>query len=128
MDLLLAIIGGGVGAAVVAGIFGLITWLLNRKAQKEDRKEDRADQEQKDLNAEIDEIKVLLDNLIVAERTSMYDRIKHLGNVYLERGSISSEEMEDLISMHEVYHTVLKGNGFLDSLMAKVKELPVKNG
>ena len=128
MDLLLAIIGGGVGAAVVAGIFGLITWLLNRKAQKEDRKEDRADQEQKDLNAEIDEIKVLLDNLIVAERTSMYDRIKHLGNVYLERESITSEELEDLISMHEVYHTVLKGNGFLDSLMAKVKELPVKNG
>lgn len=128
MDLLLAIIGGGVGAAVVAGIFGLITWLLNRKAQKEDRKEDRADQEQKDLNAEINEIKVLLDNLIVAERTSMYDRIKHLGNVYLERESITSEELEDLISMHEVYHTVLKGNGFLDSLMAKVKELPVKNG
>ena len=128
MEVWLAIIGGGAGAAVVGGIFGLITWLLNRKAQKEDRKEDKADKEQKDMNAEIDEIKALLDNLIVAERTSMYDRIKHLGNVYLERGSISSEEMEDLISMHEVYHTVLKGNGFLDSLMAKVKELPVKNG
>lgn len=126
MEVWLAIVGGGVGAAVVGGIFGIIRWLLDRKAQKEDRKENKADQKQQDLSKEIDEIKEQLGNLIIANRTSMYDRIKHLGNVYLERGSITSEELEDLISMHEVYHTVLKGNGFLDSLMEKVKALPVK--
>lgn len=126
MEVWLAIVGGGVGAAVMSGIFGIIKWLLDRKAQKEDRKEDKAEQKQQDFGKEIDEIKEQLGNLIIANRTSMYDRIKHLGNVYLERGSITSEELEDLISMHEVYHTVLKGNGFLDSLMAKVKELPVK--
>lgn len=127
MEVWLAIVGGGVGAAVVGGIFGIIRWVLDRKAQKEDRKENKADQKQQDLSKEIDEIKEQLGNLIIANRTSMYDRIKHLGNVYLERGSITSEELEDLISMHEVYHTVLKGNGFLDSLMEKVKALPVKN-
>lgn len=127
MEVWLAIVGGGVGAAVVGGIFGIIRWVLDRKAQKEDRKENKADQKQQDLGKEIDEIKEQLGNLIIANRTSMYDRIKHLGNVYLERGSITSEELEDLISMHEVYHTVLKGNGFLDSLMEKVKALPVKN-
>lgn len=126
MEVWLAIVGGGVGAAVVGGIFGIIRWVLDRKAQKEDRKENKADQKQQDLSKEIDEIKEQLGNLIIANRTSMYDRIKHLGNVYLERGSITSEELEDLISMHEVYHTVLKGNGFLDSLMEKVKALPVK--
>lgn len=127
MEVWLAIVGGGVGAAVVGGVFGIIRWVLDRKAQKEDRKENKADQKQQDLGKEIDEIKEQLGNLIIANRTSMYDRIKHLGNVYLERGSITSEELEDLISMHEVYHTVLKGNGFLDSLMEKVKALPVKN-
>lgn len=126
MEVWLAIVGGGVGAAVVGGVFGIIRWVLDRKAQKEDRKENKADQKQQDLSKEIDEIKEQLGNLIIANRTSMYDRIKHLGNVYLERGSITSEELEDLISMHEVYHTVLKGNGFLDSLMEKVKALPVK--
>lgn len=126
MEVWLAIVGGGVGAAVVGGVFGIIRWLLDRKAQKEDRKENKADQKQQNLSKEIDEIKEQLGNLIIANRTSMYDRIKHLGNVYLERGSITSEELEDLISMHEVYHTVLKGNGFLDSLMEKVKALPVK--
>lgn len=126
MEVWLAIVGGGVGAAVVGGIFGIIRWVLDRKAQKEDRKENKADQKQQNLSKEIDEIKEQLGNLIIANRTSMYDRIKHLGNVYLERGSITSEELEDLISMHEVYHTVLKGNGFLDSLMEKVKALPVK--
>lgn len=127
MEVWLAIVGGGVGAAVVGGVFGIIRWVLDRKAQKADRKENKADQKQQDLGKEIDEIKEQLGNLIIANRTSMYDRIKHLGNVYLERGSITSEELEDLISMHEVYHTVLKGNGFLDSLMEKVKALPVKN-
>lgn len=125
MEVWLAIVGGGAGAAVVGGIFGLITWLLNRKAEKEDRREDRADQEQKDLNAEIEEIKEQLGNLTVAQRTQMYDRIKHMAKSYIERGTITAEELEDLTNMHKVYHNELKGNGFLDKLMEKVYALPV---
>ena len=125
MEVWLAIVGGGAGAAVVGGIFGLITWLLNRKAEKEDRRDDRADQEQKDLNAEIEEIKEQLGNLTVAQRTQMYDRIKHMAKSYIERGTITAEELEDLTNMHKVYHNELKGNGFLDKLMEKVYALPV---
>lgn len=126
MEVWLAIVGGGVGAAVMSGIFGIIKWVLDRKAQKEDRKEDKAEQKQQDFGKEIDEIKEQLGNLTVAQRTQMYDRIKHLAKSYIARGSITSEELEDLTNMHKVYHNELKGNGFLDNLMEKVNALPVK--
>lgn len=126
MQLLMTVIGGAVGAAIVSGVFGIIMWKLNRKAQVEDRQEDKEQESAADLKAEVETINEQLSGLTVAMRTQMYDRIKHLGNSYLKKGFITSEEMEDLIAMHQVYHNTLKGNGFLDSLMEKVKALPVK--
>ena len=58
----------------------------------------------------------------------LYDRIKWMGNKYLDRGWISSEELEDLVEMHRIYHDELIGNGFLDEIMKKVKALPLKKG
>lgn len=107
------VLGGAVGAALVAGIFSIIRWNLDRKAQKEDKKS--IEKTKEDLE---------IDNLIIAARILLYDRIKHLGNSYIRRGWVSVEEMEDLEKMHSVYHNNLHGNGFLDALMAKVKELP----
>lgn len=127
MSTLQTILGGAVGSSIVVGLFGLITWWLNRKAAKEDRSEDRKEKDEKAAEAEMENIKKTLDNLTIAMRMLMYDRIKHLGNAYLNRGSITSEELADLIAMHGVYHDVLDGNGFLNALMEKVKELPVKN-
>lgn len=59
-------------------------------------------------------------------RMLLYDRIKHLGKGYIERGSISAEELEDLIEMHKIYHDDLFGNGFLDAIMTSVKHLPIE--
>ena len=126
MDLLLTIVGGAVGAAVVTGIFGLLKWGLERKAAKEDRKDEKEEKAVEKKDAEFEEIHQSLTNLTVAVRTQMYGQIKRDGKAYLERGYISAEELEDLISAHQVYHNVLKGNGFLDSLMEKVKQLPVR--
>ena len=126
MQLLMTVIGGAVGAAIVSGIFGIIMWKLNRKAQVEDRQEDKEQESADALKAEVETINEQLSGLTVAMRMLMYDRIKHLGNSYLKRDSISSEELADLIEMHRVYHDTLKGNGFLDTLMEKVKALPVK--
>lgn len=126
MQILITILGGAIGAAVVSGIFGVIMWKLNRKASKEDKAEEKEEKSEAERDAEIEEIRRQLNSLIVSQRTILYDRIKHLANSYIKRGTITSEELEDLISMHSVYHTTLCGNGFLDSLMEKVHALPVK--
>lgn len=123
MEFLKTLLGGAFGAAIVAGLFGLIQWWLNRKAQKEDK---AADQKYADCAArgrELEDLRKLVDALIVAERVSQYDRIKHLAKSYIKRKWISVEEYEDLKQMHSVYHNELKGNGFLDDIMKEVNQL-----
>ena len=119
MEIILAIIGGGVGAALVAGVFSLLQWRLNRKAQKEDNAANRKTADCAARGKEIQELTRMVGVLCVAGRTILYDRIKHLGKSYIARGYITVEEKEDLSIMHSVYHDKdkLNGNGFLDDLM-----------
>lgn len=129
MQLLLAILGGSCGSALVAGIFGLIQWRLNRKAQKEDQASARKVADSKSRDEELEEIKKKMDVLVIADRTLLYDRIKHLGKSYIERGYVTMEELEDLNLMHSVYHDKdkLNGNGFLDGVMKTVRALPLRS-
>ena len=116
-------LNSAMGAGIVAGLFGLWQWRLNRKAQKEDK---AAEKEVVSCAARGREIKQLQDTvnaLIVADRTILYDRIKHLAKSYIKRGYITVEEYEDLKRMHEVYHDNLNGNGFLDAVMDEVRKL-----
>lgn len=129
MEILLAIIGGGVGTAIVGGLFSLIQWRLNRSAQKEDRDVNNQQAECAKRGTEITELHRMVGVLCLADRALLYDRIKHLAKVYIKRGSITVEELEDLKAMHAVYHDKdkLNGNGFLDDLMSVcTKELDVK--
>lgn len=98
-------------AALVSGIFSIITLRIQHKMQQE------TIQNSKD-KAIAEGIRILL-----------YDRIKHLANSYIQKGYITTEQLEDLISMHKVYHDKdkLDGNGFLDSLMKQAKRLPIHN-
>ena len=121
MDALLVILGGSAGSALVGGIFMLIQWKLNRKATREDRAAELATMEGREL-------KRLVGVLVEADRTILYDRIKHLGKSYIARGYITVEELEDIDLMHGVYHDKdkLGGNGFLDALMKTVHALEVR--
>ena len=121
MDALLVILGGSAGSALVGGIFMLIQWKLNRKATQEDQAAELA-------ALEVRELKRLVGVLLEADRTILYDRIKHLGKSYIARGYITVEELEDIDLMHEVYHdkNKLGGNGFLDALMKTVHALDVR--
>ena len=112
---------GGVGTALVGGVFTLLQYRLNRKAAREDRAAELGAEEGREL-------KRLVRVLVEADRTILYDRIKHLGKSYLARGYVTVEELEDLDLMHEVYHNKEKlgGNGFLDALMTKVHGLNVR--
>ena len=103
--MLIELLSGAFGAALVAGLFGL----LQRR------------RDQKDKQAAKD------DGTTCGVRMLLYAEIKHLGKAYLEHKYITTEELEDLIAMHKVYHDALGGNGFLDALMKQVKSLPIKD-
>ena len=97
--IIIAIISSGALSTLISGLFSL--WQMKKKKQ----------------DGVSEGIKILL-----------YDRIKHLGKAYIERGYVTAEELEDLTTMHNIYHDPdgLNGNGFLDTLMNNVKHLPIK--
>jgi hypothetical protein len=98
MELALAIIGSGALSALISGFFNLITSGKKKKG-----------------------------GVTAGTRILLYDRIKYLGRSYLRAGHIASEDLEDIIEMHKVYHTELGGNGYLDSIMEKVRRLPIQD-
>lgn len=53
-------------------------------------------------------------------------KIKALADVYIARGSITSEELEDLDSLYDRY-LACDGNSFIKKKMALVDKLPVKD-
>lgn len=128
MELLKAFLGGAGGAALATGLFMIIKWFLDRKAAKEDGTEKHNAASCAARGKEIRDLKATMEVLILADRTILYDRIKHLGKSYIARGYITMEELEDLERMHRVYHDKdkLNGNGFLDGLMATVRSLPLR--
>ena len=107
-QILALIIGGVFSGAFLSSLVQLIIWKLNRKAAKDDKACD-GDKQIKN-----------------ALRILMYDRIKYLGRCYIEKGFITADDLEDLVAMHKCYHDDLDGNGFLDTLMAQVKALPIR--
>ena len=126
MEFLTNLFGNAFGAAIVAGLFGLYQWRLNRKAQKEDKAVDAKVANCAARGREINQLQNTVNSLIMADRTILYDRVKHLAKSYIKRGWISVEEYEDLKRMHQVYHDDLGGNGFLDAVMEEVRKLEVK--
>lgn len=106
-ELVVAILGGGAVAAVVSGAIQIMIWKMNRKAAKEDKNETKDDHTK------------------TALKLLMYDRIKYLGKCYIADGFIDAEDLRDIMAMHACYHDDLGGNGFLDSVMKQVKNLPM---
>lgn len=119
-DIIPAILGGSAGAALIAGCFALVQWLLDRKAQKEDRAEDKQLADCAARGREIEQLSGRFDALLSATKYLMYDRIRHLCETYIARGQITVTELKVLTDMHACYHDELNGNGFLDELMDAV--------
>lgn len=122
MEFLKTFLGGAGGAAIVAGLFALAQWRLNRKAQKDDKAAAKQETDSAKQFEQMNEINRKLDVLFLADRTLLYDRIKYLAKSYIASGLVTIEELEDLNRMHAVYHDSdkLDGNGFLKELMNTV--------
>lgn len=128
MEILKSLLGGAGGAALVSGLYGIVQWLLNRKAQKEDRAADSKDAMCKQRGADMQDLSRKMDVLFLADRTILYDRIKHLAKSYIAQGFVTVEDLEDINRMHAVYHDPdkLDGNGFLKDLMHTVNSLEIR--
>lgn len=129
MEWLIAILAGSCGAAIVSGIFSVIKFVLDRKAKKEDTAQEQKAVDCAARAVELAELKRMVEVLFVADRTLLYDRIKHIGKAHIAKGYITVEELEDLTLMHSVYHDKdkLNGNGFLDGIMDQVRRLPLRS-
>ena len=96
--------------AIIVAIIssGLLTTLINRLFSRIDKK-----REAKNGTNE-------------ALRLILKDRLRFLSLKYIDQGWIYSDELEDLLAGHVIYHNKLGGNGYLDILISKVKALPIR--
>lgn len=107
-ELVLALISGGMGAAVAGGIMGLITYKIKRHDEKQDKQSGRCVMQ------------------TTAIRYIMLYVIREECEKHIQRNGITYEDRRMLHKWHELYHKELGGNGDADLLMAAVDDLPLK--
>ncbi len=139
----LAIAGGAAGAAVINGINERWKFKASRKAAKEDKAEEKADKTE-EISEAVEEIRQTEDqrqqeieekiatlerqNEAAAEalKVILLDRIRHLGQSYIQKGEISFDDRRIFHMMHDAYHDGLGGNGDADLVVEAVDDLPLK--
>lgn len=131
--IVLALIGGGTGAALVNAIFNGWKFKAERKAKKEDMKEKKEDRLGKltelveNLAKQQEESARQIDALQEAQKCVLLDRVIWLGQGYIRAGEIDFDDRRRLREMHSAYHNGLGGNGDADAIMKAVDALPLKS-
>lgn len=103
MDVIVSIIGGSCGAAIVSGSFAFAQYLISRR----DKQSGQVDARKKALR--------YLMLYIIQERAKQHIR----------EGRITLDDRRSLHHWHELYHNGLGGNGDADALMRQVDTLPL---
>lgn len=124
-EVVIAVIGGGALGTLITGIFRLIEKSMEKKEVSLKDVKDSVDAIGDDLNAFKEETKKDIDVMKSSQMETSRERIKTICREKIHKGSISSDELEDLIALHKSYKA-LGGNGFCDNLMSKVNKLPIK--
>lgn len=129
-DILIAVLSGGVAAAIFKLLGDKLAWRRERKAAKEDRAEQKCENEKRKAELHINQrLKVIEDKTDAQSKALtfiLYDRIRYLGQAYIAEGSVDFDDRRILNEMHKSYHAGLGGNGDLDVLMRDVNNLPLK--
>lgn len=102
MELVIGILGAGIGS----GIMAILHAALQRKWAKADKKDAR------------------IDALVTAQKVTMIDRVRWLGNQYIREKKITLSDKDTLVDMYKAYKA-LGGNGHLDVIMREIDKLPV---
>ena len=103
MELIIGIVSLVLGSS---GLSAVVVAVLNRHWAKKDREDDK------------------LDALVAAQKVLMIDRVRFLGNKYMEAGGITLDDKENIQEMHRAYKA-LGGNGHLTTVMNEVERLPI---
>lgn len=86
---------------------GILTTILNRIFAISDRKREKDTAQ------------------AVGLRTLLRVQIRSLGKKYISDGCIDNDDLDDIAELWKVYHDDLGGNGYLDTIMQRVKALPI---
>ena len=65
------------------------------------------------------------DAIVAGLKVLTVDRVRYLGRSYINNHSISLEDKENLQDMYRAYKA-LGGNGHLETVMAEIERLPVR--
>lgn len=125
-DIIIAILTGGVAAAVVKFIADAIAWRRNRNAEKADKEEEDIREWLKRIEKQIEQIEEKNDAQSEALKFVLYDRIRDLGRYYISQGNIDIDDRRIFNEMHSSYHDGLHADGDLDVLKNQVNTLPLK--
>lgn len=138
--IVIAFAGGAGFTALVNGRTERWKFKAQRKAAKEDKAEEKADkttqlkeavekfeEAEAKKNQDMDKRLLRLEAQNMAQTEAlkliMLDRILHLGQGYIAKGSISYDDRKRLHDMHKCYHDGLGGNGDANLIMEEVDDL-----
>ena len=108
------LLSGAFGAAVIKLLDGVVQFLLQRRAKRQDQGGGQKTEMERRIDA-------MADCLMA----STMDRIQYLCKCYIKDGCVDVEDLRRLHIMHEKYHN-LGGNGDLNNLIEQVDNLPLK--
>ena len=124
----------GWAAPIVASVMTTVitTYLVAKVNQKLATEKDAVEAERTEraewrasVDKRMDKLDKKLDTLNDATQTNMRTTLIHYCEKYLERGWVTPEERASIWDMHKKY-AALNANGFIDSYISRVMELPDK--
>lgn len=102
-NIIIGLIGGSFGA----GLLAIIQAYLQHRWKQKDTHDDG------------------IKAIIAGQKTTMIYIVRQMGQEFISKGSITLSDRETIDEMHSAYKA-LGGNGHLDTIMAAVDKLPIK--
>ena len=106
-ETVIALLSGGIGAAVATGVMSIILYKIKRNDSKKDAQANKCIMQ------------------TTAVRYLMLHAIRNECEKFIARGHIPYEDRRMLHKWHDLYHDELGGNGDAKLLMEAVDELPL---
>lgn len=121
--LIVSVIGTAAGAALVTGLFNLLSDHLKRRADKR-----AGTVTLEDIKRSMDGIADTVSKQGRAQRVIMFDRLNYLIERCIRERCVPYGLRQDVNALYESYKHDLAANGDLESLMVIFRQLPIEEG